>query len=93
MSQSTIPKTALAHYVQSQLRHYLTAHLGHLREQMNVQTYRNLIDLLEGLVRMEAGPRCLVDQSHRHRVIWRGSRTRRSETTGSRLSQSPLEGV
>jgi hypothetical protein len=59
MSPSTIPKAALARSIQNHLRDYLTAHLGYLREQMNIQTYRNLLDLLEGLVRMESGPHAL----------------------------------
>jgi hypothetical protein len=57
--QGTIDKAALAQQVQTQLHQFVTAHLGYLYQGLNVQTYRNLLTVTEGLMRMEAGPQAL----------------------------------
>ncbi len=55
MLQDTIDKTALAHQVQAQLHQFVMTQLGPLLPQLNAQSYRNLVDLTEGLVRIEVG--------------------------------------
>jgi hypothetical protein len=59
MSQSSMDKGALARSVQAQFRAFIVAHLAPLHERLNQQSYRNLLDLAEGLVRMEGGPHAL----------------------------------
>ncbi len=59
MSQSSMDKGTLARSVPAQLRTFLGEHVAPLRPQLHQQSYRNLLVLAEGLVRMEGGPHAL----------------------------------